>query len=215
MKTRFLICGTLACLALSSAANAAVLMGEVTDGNPGPSGASFVIVIPSATNRITVVEAGSRRDSPNLFALNEKQHVTLLRNISTLAAGTVVNSHLVWYDPAIRNTLNGTVIFNRNILAVITTRNGLRDTNGIFGNPFVTYATPSAVGLETRDGFSFSGNTLTVNFTASEPGDVLRVLTSAVPEPSTWMMLILGFGFIGAALRTQRGRKTITPSFAF
>jgi hypothetical protein len=32
-------------------------------------------------------------------------------------------------------------------------------------------------------------------------------LTSAVPEPATWTMLILGFGLIGSALRAQR-RKT-------
>jgi hypothetical protein len=29
----------------------------------------------------------------------------------------------------------------------------------------------------------------------------------AVPEPETWAMLVLGFGFIGAALRSGRGRK--------
>jgi hypothetical protein len=29
-------------------------------------------------------------------------------------------------------------------------------------------------------------------------------LTSAVPEPATWMMLILGFGALGSALRGQR-----------
>ena len=30
------------------------------------------------------------------------------------------------------------------------------------------------------------------------------VTLGAVPEPSTWMMLIAGFGFIGAALRGRR-----------
>jgi hypothetical protein len=31
-------------------------------------------------------------------------------------------------------------------------------------------------------------------------------LTSAVPEPAAWMMLILGFGVLGSALRAQRRR---------
>lgn len=29
----------------------------------------------------------------------------------------------------------------------------------------------------------------------------------AVPEPSTWLMLVLGFGFIGAALRFEKARQ--------
>jgi hypothetical protein len=33
--------------------------------------------------------------------------------------------------------------------------------------------------------------------------------TSAVPEPSTWMMLILGLGAIGASLRFQRRGKRV------
>jgi hypothetical protein len=31
----------------------------------------------------------------------------------------------------------------------------------------------------------------------------------AVPEPGTWMMLISGFGFIGAALRRRRTTASI------
>ena len=32
-------------------------------------------------------------------------------------------------------------------------------------------------------------------------------LTSAVPEPAVWMMLILGFGVLGSALRVQRRKR--------
>jgi PEP-CTERM motif len=31
----------------------------------------------------------------------------------------------------------------------------------------------------------------------------------AVPEPSTWMMLILGFGLIGGAMRSRRGKTSV------
>lgn len=34
-------------------------------------------------------------------------------------------------------------------------------------------------------------------------------VTGAVPEPSTWLMLLLGFGAIGASLRYRRGRTTV------
>ena len=34
-------------------------------------------------------------------------------------------------------------------------------------------------------------------------------VTGAVPEPSTWLMLLFGFGAIGASLRYRRGRTTV------
>ena len=47
----------------------------------------------------------------------------------------------------------------------------------------------------------------------STAGAVIRVglgtgsITSAVPEPATWAMMILGFGAIGSALRSKRRRN--------
>jgi len=39
------------------------------------------------------------------------------------------------------------------------------------------------------------------------------VITSGVPEPSTWAMMLLGFGFVAGALRTaKRGRKLLRHS---
>jgi hypothetical protein len=37
-------------------------------------------------------------------------------------------------------------------------------------------------------------------------------VTGAVPEPSTWAMMLFGFGAIGTAMRTRR--RKITASFA-
>ena len=34
-------------------------------------------------------------------------------------------------------------------------------------------------------------------------------LTSVVPEPATWMMLILGFGVLGSVLRAQRRKAQV------
>ena len=34
--------------------------------------------------------------------------------------------------------------------------------------------------------------------------------TNAVPEPATWAMMMLGFGFIGGALRSRRTRTTVS-----
>lgn len=38
---------------------------------------------------------------------------------------------------------------------------------------------------------------------------VLTDLTSAVPAPSTWAMMLIGFGMMGAAMRTRRRSTTI------
>jgi PEP-CTERM motif len=65
-------------------------------------------------------------------------------------------------------------------------------------------------GLELLQGQSIFLRFVDVNATGADDGlgiDNFRaeaVTLPAVPEPSTWMMLIAGFGFIGAALRGRR-----------
>lgn len=38
-------------------------------------------------------------------------------------------------------------------------------------------------------------------------------VTAAVPEPATWAMMLLGFGFVGSAMR-RRQRQTVRVNFA-
>lgn len=38
-------------------------------------------------------------------------------------------------------------------------------------------------------------------------GSVTVSAVSAVPEPGTWLMMIVGFGLVGVAIRSQRGRQ--------
>jgi hypothetical protein len=37
-----------------------------------------------------------------------------------------------------------------------------------------------------------------------------RAFNSAVPEPSTWAMMIGGFGIVGGAMRRRRSTTTVT-----
>jgi hypothetical protein len=39
-------------------------------------------------------------------------------------------------------------------------------------------------------------------------------VTGAIPEPSTWAMLLLGFGFVGGAMRSAKRRQKIAVSYA-
>ena len=40
------------------------------------------------------------------------------------------------------------------------------------------------------------------------------IAITAVPEPATWALMILGFGIVGSALRRRRGKVTTRVSFA-
>ncbi|MXP44587.1 PEPxxWA-CTERM sorting domain-containing protein [Altererythrobacter sediminis] len=40
-----------------------------------------------------------------------------------------------------------------------------------------------------------------------------QAVTSAVPEPMTWMLMLLGFGAMGAAMR-KRSKQTSSVSYA-
>ena len=71
----------------------------------------------------------------------------------------------------------------------------------------------------TNAGVTFAGIASSIDFggTASATGfdDITfgSDVAGAVPEPSTWAMLLLGFGAVGGALRIGR-KKKLTASFA-
>lgn len=79
------------------------------------------------------------------------------------------------------------------------------NTLGVF-NGLVTYDFPDSF----PDYLDPNGN----QFSERTLGFTVNVLANgAVPEPATWMMLILGFGAVGAGMRRAQGVKT-SVSFA-
>lgn len=48
----------------------------------------------------------------------------------------------------------------------------------------------------------------------SNKQDMLFWTMSAVPEPATWAMMLLGFGFVGGAMRSAKRRQTRKVSYA-
>ena len=67
--------------------------------------------------------------------------------------------------------------------------------------------------------FVGTGSPMTLNFTnltgQNNAGILLDgVSVSAAPEPATWGMMMLGFGFVGGAMRSARRRKLATVTFA-
>ena len=209
----FLLAAVLAA-GLVGTANAAVVTGNATGGSAVAGGGVFQQISPAPGFAV----GNDNQQSNNLFAFNENQSVILLADLvtsigGTILAGTRVNSHYVFFDPDLSRRVIGNVTFDGNILGLLTTATSLSNSDADFDLSGVSYLSPNFRGLEDDDFATFAGNTLNVDFTASTPGDYIRVISvAAVPEPGTWTMMIIGFGLVGSSMR--RRSKTRGVSFA-
>ncbi|MDX3883356.1 MAG: PEPxxWA-CTERM sorting domain-containing protein [Sphingomonas sp.] len=113
---------------------------------------------------------------------------------------------LITYSQASDGPLSGNISFN--------------SISGL-GSPAVALFVPDGVGSNTGDEYISSSLFFGFNDAGSPDGDfddyIIRITSvdirsNAVPEPHTWLMLILGFGMIGASIRY--GRKNVIPTAA-
>lgn len=119
--------------------------------------------------------------------------------------GQAVNSWFVFWDPRSSLKLEGSVGFDNNILFVHDDRAELQATSA-FDKAGVSYDySHKLVGLESGDksNTSWSGQTLALKWTASNPGDHIRVMT-AVPEPSSYALFGAGLLALGFMARRHR-----------
>jgi hypothetical protein len=60
-------------------------------------------------------------------------------------------------------------------------------------------------------GYAFATNTIlnSIGFNTTPGGSITATtaIPSAVPEPATWMMMLIGFGAVGASMRFRRRRS--------
>lgn len=52
------------------------------------------------------------------------------------------------------------------------------------------------------------------NFAYVETWAIRGAVAAAIPEPGTWAMMLLGFGFVGGAMRSAKRRQRLTVSYA-
>ena len=126
-----------------------------------------------------------------------------------------VKSWYVFFDPLDGQRVTATITFDTPIVSVIDTKAGLDSTNATYGidvdhdSVFNDYTTSALIGLEGADTIAWvpGGNTLTISWGTSDPGDHLRVLTEArtppVPEPETWGLLAAGLAALSWRARRQ------------
>jgi Domain of unknown function (DUF4394)/PEP-CTERM motif len=118
------------------------------------------------------------------------------------------------------NPATGTTLFvldsANDILATLNVVNGTLTRVGSLGANIGTRTSFDITGATT--GVVLSGVTLSsINLNTGAltrigtTSDAFFGLAAAVPEPSTWAMMIIGFGAVGAAARSsRRQRKTVT-----
>ena len=149
---------------------------------------------------------------------------TVPSDSGTLAAGTVVNSYYVHYEPQTTpvNTfdfLQSILIFDKSesVLGIIAGAHNLRTTDPIFKPAGSTYPinntiggleigldydqvqlTTDGVNLRDKAGFYFSANTKPTG----DPFDDVRILTAPTPEPAG--LLLLGSGLAVLGFRRKR-----------
>jgi len=211
IATLLLLFGTFA-----SNSFAAAISGTVDVG----TGSFVELIVPFTESTPNNTVGGDNFDDPNLYVFEESQNVVLPLAINvdnladglggetiggSLSAGTTVSSYYVFFDPTSFVNQQGTVTFDLPILAVLSSATNLSATDSTLGNTSVTYLGGSLRGLEGTDNVSITGlNTISVDWDASTPGDYLRVLT-AIPEPSTTVLLIFGLAFLGASRMGNKG----------
>lgn len=204
----------LACLS-SQLVYGVIVSGGVTSGS-----GSFIELVPGFTDSDPDNTVGNDTfQNSNLYGFNEDQNVAVGAGGLTpdigpfLAAGTIVASHYVFFDPAGSTSQEGFVLFDADIFAIFTSTGSLAASDYL-ANTGVTYLNPGLRGLESGDfvGINASNNKrLDVDWTASTPGDYVRVLTDRSPTadqvPATGAsitFLLIGLFGLVAVRRVRR-----------
>ena len=204
-------------------ATAEIIGGTVTGGSAFTAGGTFVkLTVPLANPFGPPNSVGSDTfQSPNLFGFDEDQNILLAAPLtvdvgsSPIPAGTLVASHYIFFDPGPSQQIIGTVDFDADVLAIMTSTATLAASD-FLANTGVNYLNPSARGLEPGDSVTISGpKQILFDTFASSPGDYVRVLTefsptaAAVPEPGGLSLLGSGLLALAFLLRSRNSARSI------
>ena len=216
------LCVGIALLTLTTSlpATADIISGVVTGGTALTAGGTFVKLTVPLSNPFGPPDSvgDDNFQSPNLFGFDEDQNILLTAPLvvnvgsSPIPAGTVVASHYIFFDPGPTEQVIGTVNFDSDVLAILTSTDTLAASD-FLAKTGVNYLSPTERGLEAGDSVTISGpQQILFDTTASSPGDYVRVLTAfspgavttaaATPEPES--VVLVGSGLMALATLMRR-----------
>jgi hypothetical protein len=193
-------------LITSCPVSATIVSGAVTGGSSLKQGGTFVkLSVPFTDSEPHNTVGANTFQKPNLYGFDEGQNIHITVDLAvdiladgsgggngagTIHAGSTVASHYIFFDPLRGTTQQGTVSFDSKIIGIISRSRNLAASDFLI-NTGVTYLNPSARGLESGDKVRITGlRTLAVDWSASSPGDYIRVLTDFSPAAAgRWFRL--------------------------
>ena len=151
---------------------------------------------------------GAENDHQQAF--NERQNVVLPAAVSidgggSIAAGTLVDSHMIFLNTPVgtaqTSDFNVVWTFDFPIIGVMSDPGGNLEaaSNSVLGAVGTIYPGAFAArGLENNslDGYTISGNSISVDMRVTEPGDWIRVVTQ-VPAPGAALLAMMGLPIAG------------------
>lgn len=192
MKALLALAATVSAFAIAPAAQAATFFPGDDEFRVSGDGTTGTDPLSAAFSRIGL--SGSGSDS-FVFRIGPE---TDGGDIIGLGSGSVTTSFTGARDRLVFNSVtfsNGVSTFD--VVIVPTTSNG--SVSGFSGS------------LNDVPIFSGLTNSLTVNYTASRnssfSGTLTFTPTAAIPEPSTWLMMILGFAAVGFSMRRRKEQE--------
>lgn len=194
-------------LLLSSQANATII--SFTGSTSSQGVPASIIAAPASVQDAMVTNQAQQ-------GFDEQQNVTLGAGLGfdfggIIAAGTTVDSHMIFLNISAGSSITSHSViwtFSGMVLGVMSDSAGTLEaaSTPILGALGTVYGAPfGGRGMEGGDGYSFTGNTLSVTMVVSQPGDWIRVITATVvPEPTTLALFGIGLAGIGFARRKNK-----------
>ncbi len=176
---------------------------------PYPGGAFGEAILPNAVATLSPDPVGT---SVAYFS-SDTANPHSLSQLVNLVAGITYNIGFDYYAPqnGISNPNDATLSFNIGGVPVGTTLTA-GQPSGTPGQTWINFGTSFVAGSSgaTPLELQFKG----LGVTAADFAIDRVYVTAAVPEPSTWALMLLGFGAVGGAMRMKRRKTNAAVSFA-